>query len=118
MNAIGCWGLHTQIQPRFGARALVERKSVSLLWDRTGIYGDADDLWLAELNAIIPDFITQLSALFQRGELLCDQDKLVTLRQGEWICMANPKASYGYLYLNVFRQEISRVSGAVPEPYR
>ena len=32
MGTIGSWGLHTQVQPRFGARAIVERSRVSLLW--------------------------------------------------------------------------------------
>ncbi|WP_129146565.1 type IV toxin-antitoxin system YeeU family antitoxin [Aeromonas caviae] len=38
---MGSWGLHTQVQPRFGARAIVERSGVSLLWDRSGVYGEA-----------------------------------------------------------------------------
>lgn len=40
----------------------------------------------------------------KQGELLSDQDKLVTLRQREWVCLANPRASYGYLYLDIYRQ--------------
>ncbi len=36
MSTIGSWGLHTQVQPRFGARAIVELSGVSLLWDRCG----------------------------------------------------------------------------------
>ena len=109
MGTIGSWGLHTQVQPRFGARAIVERSRVSLLWDRCGVYGDADEQWLTDIDTVIPGFIERLSKLFQQGELLSDQDKLVTLQQGEWVCLANPKASYGYLYLDVYRQECSSV---------
>ena len=90
MNTIGSWGLHSQVQPRFGARAIVERSGVSLLWDRSGVYGDADEQWLTDIDTVIPGFIDHLSKLFQQGELLSDQDKLVTLRQG--VCLANPKA--------------------------
>ena len=104
MSTIGSWGLHTQVQPRFGARAIVERCGVSLLWDRSGVYGNADDQWLTDIDTVLPGFIERLSKLFQQGELLSDQDKLVTLRQGEWVCLANPRASYGYLYLDVYRQ--------------
>ena len=110
MSTIGSWGLHTQVQPRFGARAIVERSGVSLLWDRSGVYGEADEQWLTDIDTVLPGFIDRLSKLFQQGELLSDQDKLVTLRQGDWVCLANPKASYGYLYLDVYRQE----SGNVP----
>ncbi|HEH9397647.1 TPA: type IV toxin-antitoxin system YeeU family antitoxin, partial [Aeromonas salmonicida] len=49
MGTIGSWGLHTQVQPRFGARAIVERSRVSLLWDRCGVYGDADEQWLTDI---------------------------------------------------------------------
>ncbi|HHQ4498984.1 TPA: type IV toxin-antitoxin system YeeU family antitoxin [Aeromonas hydrophila] len=105
MSTIGSWGLHTQVQPRFGARAIVEQSGVSLLWDRSGIYGNADDQWLTDIDTVLPGFIERLSKLFRQGELLSDQDKLVTLRQGDWVCLANPKASYGYLYLDVYRQE-------------
>ncbi|MGU5673278.1 type IV toxin-antitoxin system YeeU family antitoxin [Aeromonas caviae] len=82
---------------------------VSLLWDRCGVYGDADEQWLTDIDTVIPSFIERLSKLFQQGELLSDQDKLVTLQQGEWVCLANPKASYGYLYLDVYRQECNSV---------
>ncbi len=40
MGTIRSWGLHTQVQPRFGARAIVERNRVSLFLDRCGVYGD------------------------------------------------------------------------------
>ncbi|MGU5638146.1 type IV toxin-antitoxin system YeeU family antitoxin, partial [Aeromonas veronii] len=106
---IGSWGLHTQVQPRFGARAIVERSGVSLLWDRSGVYGEADEQWITDIDTVLPGFIERLSKLFQQGELLSDQDKLVTLQQGEWVCLANPKASYGYLYLDVYRQESDSV---------
>nr|WP_125602676.1 hypothetical protein [Aeromonas salmonicida] len=33
---------------------------------------------------------------------MTDQDKLVTLEQAGWICQANPRASYGYLYLDIY----------------
>lgn len=109
MSTIGSWGLHTQVQPRFGARAIVERSGVSLFWDRSGVYGEADEQWLTDIDTVLPGFIERLSKLFQQGELLSDQDKLVTLKQGEWVCLANPRASYGYLYLDVYRQESDSV---------
>lgn len=43
MGTIRSWGLHTQVQPRFGARAIVELSRVSLLWDRSATYDGADD---------------------------------------------------------------------------
>lgn len=67
MGTIGSWGLHTQVQPRFGARAIVERSRVSLLWDRCGVYGDADEQWLTDIDTVIPGFIAHLSKLFQQG---------------------------------------------------
>lgn len=109
MGTIGNWGLHTQVQPRFGARAIVERCGVSLLCDRSGVYGNADDQWLTDIDTVLPEFIERLSKLFQQRELLSDQDKLVTLRQGGWVCLANPRASYGYLYLDVYQQESGSV---------
>ena len=53
MSTIGSWGLHTQVQPRFGARAIVERSGVSLLWDRSGVYGNADDQWLTDIDTVL-----------------------------------------------------------------
>ena len=104
MGTIGSWGLHNQVQPRFGARAIVERSRISLLWDRCGVYGDADEQSLTDIDTVIPGFIERLSKLFQQRELLSDQYKLLTLQQGEWVYLANPKASYGGLYLDVYRQ--------------
>ena len=76
-------------------------------------YGDADEKLLTDIDTVIPlyrytvipGFIDRLSRLFQQGELLSDQNKLITLKQGEWGYLANPKASYGYLYLDVYRCE-------------
>ncbi|MFQ2048395.1 type IV toxin-antitoxin system YeeU family antitoxin [Aeromonas veronii] len=93
MGTIGRWGLHTQVQPRFGARAIVKRSRVSLLRDRCGVYGDADEQWITDIDTIIPGFIERLSKLFQQGELLSDQDKLVTLQQGEWVRFILPDAT-------------------------
>ena len=70
MSTIGSWGLHTQVQPRFGARAIVERSGVSLLWDRSGVYGEADEQWITDIDTVLPGFIERLSKLFQQGELL------------------------------------------------
>ncbi|HHQ4567477.1 TPA: type IV toxin-antitoxin system YeeU family antitoxin, partial [Aeromonas hydrophila] len=56
MSTIGSWGLHTQVQPRFGARAIVERSGVSLLWDRSGVYGEADEQWLTDIDTVLPGF--------------------------------------------------------------
>ncbi len=106
MSIIASWGLQTPVQPRFGARAIVDRGSVSLLWGRSGLYGEADEQWLTEIDRVLPQFIDQLSELFQRGELLTDQDRLVKLELADWICLANPRASYGYLYLDVYRKEV------------
>ncbi len=105
MSIIASWGLQTPVLPRFGARAIVDRGSVNLLWDRSVVYGEADEQWLAEIDVVLPYFIEQLSALFQQGKLLTDQDKLVTLEQAGWVCLANPRASYGYLYLDIYRKE-------------
>ena len=105
MSIIASWGLQTPVQPRFGARAIVDRGSVNLLWDRSGVYGEADELWLTEIDRVLPHFIDQLSIMFKRGELLTDQDKLVTLEQAGWVCLANPRASYGYLYLDIYRKD-------------
>lgn len=66
-------------------------------------YSDADEKLLTDIDTVIPGFIDRLSRLFQQGELLSDQNKLITLKQGEWGYLANPKASYGYLYLDVYR---------------
>ncbi|WP_158618462.1 type IV toxin-antitoxin system YeeU family antitoxin [Aeromonas salmonicida] len=65
MSIIASWGLQTPVLPRFGARAIVDRGSVNLLWDRSVVYGEADEQWLAEIDVVLPYFIEQLSALFQ-----------------------------------------------------
>lgn len=105
MSIIASWGLQTPVQPRFGARAIVDRGSVSLLWDRSGVYGETDEQWLTDIDLVLHHFVDQLSTLFKQGELLTDQDKLVTLEQAGWVCLANPRASYGYLYLDIYRKE-------------
>lgn len=115
MSIIASWGLQTPVQPRFGARAIVDRGSVNLLWDRSGVYGEADELWLTEIDRVLPHFIDQLSIMFKRGKLLTDQDNLVKLEQTGWICLANPRASYGYLYLDIAKSEGSRQTTDGPQ---
>ena len=66
MGTLGSWGLHSQVQPRFGARAILERSRISLLWDRCGVYGDADEQSHTNIDTVIPGFIERLSKLFNK----------------------------------------------------
>ena len=66
MSTIGIWGLHTQVQPRFGARAIVERCGVSLVWDRSGVYGMLTSSGLPILTPFYRGLLSVLASSFNK----------------------------------------------------
>lgn len=102
------WGLGTDHLPKFGARAILEGRNVSLLRDRCGTYGDPTDEWCSECDTVLPVFIQRLTAMYQR-EYDSSSDTMLRLEHNGWVCEANPRGSYGYLYLDIYKQEASDV---------
>lgn len=53
MGTIGSLGLHTQVQPHFGARGIVERSRFSPFWDRCGVYDDGPPQYYRPMAVVI-----------------------------------------------------------------
>lgn len=97
------WGLNTDHTPRFGARAILQRGYIDVVGDRTCVIGEPDEAWREEANKVIPHFIKELGKLAKSYQLMSDMDQTVRLEHKGWVCEANPRKSYGYLYLDVYK---------------
>ena len=102
------WGLHPipGVAYHWSARAIYESTngapSIDLVWDRMGIEGDVSDEDRAILGAwldkhALPYLRTRFSS---HDAPLCDEDEEIRISGDGFTLRANPRASYGYLYLS------------------
>ena len=98
------WGLHPRDGAAFhwSARAIFKDGTVDLLWDRQGIEGVSTEAERKTLCKWLDDkALPQLRALGKRHELPgTHEDRDVTVRGDGYELRANPRSSYGYLYLS------------------
>jgi hypothetical protein len=100
------------VQTAWGARWIVEPDGrVDQVWDRTDAIGPDDrrDELLGYLNdhvGLAPQ--QQAEQLLARGELRWSDERRVTLYEDETVTVvANPRRSYGYLYVGAwFRADL------------
>src|SRR4029077_848011 len=93
------------VRAAWGARALYSFRRVpkiDLLWDRQNIVGSEEDrralsTWINEKG------LGLLAAKLDQDFVGTATDKLVTVTDGEYTITANPRRSYGYLYIGAWR---------------
>lgn len=92
------WGIKAPegAKASWGARAIFQDGRVEIVWDRQG--GTGDEELISWLNA---KGIKQLRKLAK--DLASDEDREVRYQDGEFVVAANPRGSYGYLYLGAWR---------------
>lgn len=104
---MGAWGLSAPegVKASWGARAIYKAPtSIDLLWDRQSMDGPEEDqeklsVWINKKG------LKGLKVLLKKNYLGGDEMREVEFRDGGYVIRANPRASYGYLYI-----------GAWPEP--
>lgn len=110
-------GIFKDGRPNWGARAILDRHgNVDIVWDRQQMEG-GDDLdrqrlakWLETKG------IPRLRRMLRKSPLGLYENDEVQVLQGGYILMANPKASYGYLYITAYpvktgeRERVMRVT--------
>lgn len=96
------WGLQNNIIPRFGARLVQEGNRLHYLADRAGLSGNFTPEQLQKLEQVFPLLIEQLEARLRSGELNSRQQHQVTVHLAEFTCIADTRASYGYVYIAIY----------------
>lgn len=105
------WGIQAPegASTAWGARAIFRGGAVDIVWDRQGGSPDAD--LLAWLNA---------RGLPQLRRLVADvggsEDREVRWTEGPYTVVANPRGSYGYLYLGAWREGAPTTEPHAPLP--
>jgi hypothetical protein len=100
----GLWGeLKDETKVAWGARGIIERGSVSLLYDRQSWKGEQEDRkeFSKFLNSgPLPKAIERVEELLKTHDMRGDKSKLFTLYEDDQCrIVGNTNASYGYLYM-------------------
>jgi hypothetical protein len=86
----------------WGARAILARKEIDLLWDRAGFYEHENIEQAKGLEAWLNDkALPYLRAWCEDGEgfPFADEDREVSVGGDGFVLYANPRQSHGYLYM-------------------
>jgi len=99
------WGLHPSADARFhwGARAILRDGVIDLVWDRQGVEGAAADHERTALAAWLNEkAMPWMRAYAKHGEDFPsgDEDREVSVSGDGYKLRANPRSSYGYLYMS------------------
>jgi cytoskeleton bundling-enhancing protein CbeA-like protein len=85
----------------WGARAIYQPPNVDILWDRQGYAGQAGELkklqkWLEGHG------LPALRKALKKDRLYTNESREVRIVRTKYTIVANPRASYGYLYLGAW----------------
>jgi len=99
------WGLHPVSCARYhwSARAIYQRAQIDLLWDRMGVEGQCSDDERKALGRWLDDKALpylRWSVQFGPDAVSGDEDREITVCGDSFRLRANPRSSYGYLYLS------------------
>ena len=110
------WGLALpEGKNGWGARAIYRDGTIDLLHDRQGIRGDSQEL-AALLTWLDEKALPTLRVMGKNEELPDPQEADEVKIQGDgFILLANPRRSYGYLYLAAWPDESCSAPLAVPK---
>lgn len=99
------WGLQPPegCLAAWGARAIYNNREVDILHDRQGTAGDPEEIkkllkWLNSKG------LTGFRKMLKKEDLLGSDNRVVTYKAGGYVIKANPRASYGYLYLGAWKE--------------
>ncbi|MDE1482062.1 type IV toxin-antitoxin system YeeU family antitoxin [Xenorhabdus bovienii] len=101
------WGLQSDITPRFGAKLVQEGNRLHYLADRAGLTGSFTPEQLQKLERSFPLFIEKLNNMLRSGELNPHQQHQVTVHIAGLTCIADTRASYGYVYIAIYPQGLA-----------
>jgi cytoskeleton bundling-enhancing protein CbeA-like protein len=94
--------------PRWGARAIYTESSFDLLYDRQQVTGGDPETRRQLVAWLNTKALPELRARAQRYELpVGSVDELVEIQSEGFCLQANPRKSYGYLYLGAWRTDAS-----------
>ena len=96
------WGLQIDVTPRFGTRLVQEGNRLHYLADRAGLTGSFRSEQLQQLERTFPLFIEQMEAMLHSGELNPHQQHQVTIQLAGLTCIADTRASCGYVYISIY----------------
>lgn len=98
------WGLQSDITPRFGARLVQEGNRLYYLADGAGLTRGFSPEQLQKLDQAFPLFMDKLEAMLHSGELNPHQQHQVTIQLTSLTCIADTRASCGYVYISIYPQ--------------
>ncbi len=96
------WGLQSDVIPRFGARLVQESNRLHYLADRAGLTGSFSPEQLQKLEQTFSLFIEQMEGMLHSGELNPHQQHQVTIQLAGLTCIADTRASCGYVYISIY----------------
>lgn len=97
------WG-QSDITPRFDARLVQEGNRLHYLADRASLIGSFTPEQLKKLAQVFPLLIEKLEAMLCSGELTPRQQHQVAVHLAEFTCIADTRASCGYVYIAIYLQ--------------
>lgn len=108
------WGLKTLSQPcrcAWGARAIYSHKyGIELLWDRqSGIVAeDVADKVATTFDKWIGEALKKVSKHFIENCISTGADHEFRFDDGDKHIVANPRASFGYMYITAYQDEVKK----------
>jgi cytoskeleton bundling-enhancing protein CbeA-like protein len=77
---------------------------IDLLWDRQSMVGGTDKEREQLKNWLNKKGLKKLKKECEKRYLSTSADETVQVRDGNFMIMANPRASYGYLYIGAWKE--------------
>lgn len=95
------WGMHNDMNCRccYGARAIYDtRGNIDLLCDRQAYEGDQKD-WKKMSRWLDKKAIKAMRKYFLKNDIPTSSEHEWRMDDGDFHIMANPRGSYGYMYI-------------------
>lgn len=96
------WGLQPDISPRFGARLVQEGNRLHYLADRAAFAGSFTPEQLQKLEQVFPLLLEHLENMLCSGELNPRRQHQVKVHLAGLTCVADTRASCGYVYISIY----------------
>lgn len=89
-TSVSCW---------WGARAIMKRQVVDILWDRQNMTGSDDAAKKKLADWLNKKGLPALQKLVKKEFLMNDEEREVCIEKDGYYILANPNRSHGYLYI-------------------
>ena len=106
LEAALSWGILPPdgVQVSWGARVIYTPPTgIDIVHDRQGVQGDGKEL-KSLVTWVNSKGLKGLKKLLKTDYLGSDERREVAFREGGYVLKADPKASYGYLYLGAWKE--------------